>query len=80
VQAGTRREAWYLRLPPGPYRFLVEEMAAVGTLAAGVGHELNNPLSFVSSNLHSPGAGTTFEVLLPLAAAPSLPEEPPTGA
>ncbi|MBP6631683.1 MAG: response regulator [Kofleriaceae bacterium] len=28
-----------------------ERVAAIGTLAAGVGHEINNPLSFVLSNL-----------------------------
>jgi signal transduction histidine kinase/CheY-like chemotaxis protein len=28
-----------------------ERMAAIGTLAAGVAHEINNPLSFVTSNL-----------------------------
>ncbi len=30
---------------------LADRMASVGTLAAGVAHEINNPLSFVSSNL-----------------------------
>ncbi|WP_263452279.1 sensor histidine kinase [Hyalangium gracile] len=32
--------------------FFADRLASIGQLAAGVGHEINNPLSYVLSNLH----------------------------
>jgi PAS domain S-box-containing protein len=33
------------------HRLMTDRMVTMGTLAAGIGHEINNPLTFVTSNL-----------------------------
>ena len=34
------------------HRLVTDRMVTMGTLAAGIGHEINNPLTFVTSNLY----------------------------
>jgi PAS domain S-box-containing protein len=44
---------------------LADRMASVGTLAAGVAHEINNPLGYVLGNLSALMSGLAPEVLTP---------------
>lgn len=56
-----------------------DKMASIGQLAAGVAHEINNPIGFVSSNLGTLGEyiNDTFEVLdAYIAAEPLIARDP----
>jgi PAS domain S-box-containing protein len=53
--------------------FQADRLAALGTLAAGVAHEINNPLSYVSSNLNF-ASETVAEVLTSLKKTEARPD------
>lgn len=56
VNAGTRIKRLEEELKEAQFHlFQSDKMASVGQLAAGVAHEINNPIGFISSNLRTLG-------------------------
>ena len=67
VEQREQLEQAHQRLQQAHQRALEQEkLSSLGMMAAGISHEINNPMSFVTSNIHS--------LLKELQRQPSLPE------